>query len=1164
MSTVENETRLLCPQVVVLMGPVRSGKTHELLRHYRSALEDASRTHFDRAIWLAPNSRTAAAVRQQLVAGGLQACLRPGVLTFDDLTTQIIAATNSRLKFVDAVSERELIRGVIRRALADGALKFFADAARRSGFVDLLVVHIAELKRRDIGPQAYAETVSRRPRAEQHSELVRLYANYEMLLASHQLVDHESAQSAARRALAENACRRFQQLELIVVDGFSDFTRTQLGILELLSRNAKQLLVSLPGDSDEDVLAATRQQERSAQPQRAPLRKASASRLTEVARRQDLFAKTAVTLGDLKDRFATLEIRPLAPRPLKCPAIGHLAEHIFRHPAHVPPPSAGVLDSLRRVEIVEAAGAHDEVVQVARRVKARLIASAAEPAARPGDIVVVFRSLGDVAPRVREVFAGFGIPFYVDVRPPVATAPVVKTIADLLALEEEDWPFRGVVNALTNNTIRAFEGEARRGAEWLVRELQIASGRANLLGRVEALAAESTTPIARSEYLQRRIDAAAAALPSLVRLAEALSGLPNETTLTQWCEALVSLGTSLGLAPFDKDCAAIQTGRLSERSDECQGDDLYAVDVAAWQSIVAKFAALERLDGWLGVPPRQFGRRELLAMLRDVAKTESLPRGHEEAGRVRILSAPSARNLSARHLFLAGMSELAFPSPEPPGRLATEAQYRQIEHSAHRSAAPQITGAPTRAQAEMLLFYEVLSRAEASLTISYPALDDKAQTLPPSPYVAELERILEIRRTRPQLSPVVLGEVPLNNSEWRTQAVGRAARTDGDRSLLAGLFACPQSKPLADAVDAGLRIVHARARGETFGPSEGWLTSAAARARLAHRFGGGHLWSASQWESYAACPYRFFLEDVLGLAPLGDLALEVDHRRRGSIVHDVLATFHRKLHDTPPEDWAALVRDEPRFVAQLQSTLQDIVQASGLSRDGIDLSLLELDRRQIEKWMARYREHYQKYDSAWTSLEEPMLPAHFELRFGQGRPGEASGEDPHSINDAFPLDIGDEQILVTGRIDRIDVGKVGGKQVFNVIDYKSGRRPTMTQEKIEAGECLQPALYVMAAQALVFDNDATPLWAGYWSMKNGVSTDKRFSLHCTIEGDSSWQKTQPKVIERIRAFVHAIRGGEFPVDSNDPDCTSRCDFNTICRVSQARSTGKIRSSENNS
>jgi hypothetical protein len=132
--------------------------------------------------------------------------------------------------------------------------------------------------------------------------------------------------------------------------------------------------------------------------------------------------------------------------------------------------------------------------------------------------------------------------------------------------------------------------------------------------------------------------------------------------------------------------------------------------------------------------------------------------------------------------------------------------------------------------------------------------------------------------------------------------------------------------------------------------------------------------------------------------------------------------------------------------------------------------------------------------------------------------------------------------------------------VFNVIDYKSGRRPTLSREKIESGESLQPALYVMAAQAVVFgDGDAQPLWTGYWSMKNGVNTNRNHSLHCTADPDSTgpnWKELQQTVIARIGEIVHAARRGDFPIDSRDPHCTTYCDYKTICRIAQARSITK--------
>ena len=154
------------------------------------------------------------------------------------------------------------------------------------------------------------------------------------------------------------------------------------------------------------------------------------------------------------------------------------------------------------------------------------------------------------------------------------------------------------------------------------------------------------------------------------------------------------------------------------------------------------------------------------------------------------------------------MSEQAFPLADrrPPRhrrRLSLLRQCRTpgIERRTHRPAPP-----PTRSQDEMLLFYEVLSRAEESLTISYPALDDKAQDLPPSPYVVELQRMFgeaghKIHCTPPQLSPVPdvaavrrhgsrvrLAYDAYSLADWRVAAVAHAIERDGDRRLLAGIF----------------------------------------------------------------------------------------------------------------------------------------------------------------------------------------------------------------------------------------------------------------------------------------------------------------------------------------------------------------------------------------
>ncbi len=345
----------------------------------------------------------------------------------------------------------------------------------------------------------------------------------------------------------------------------------------------------------------------------------------------------------------------------------------------------------------------------------------------------------------------------------------------------------------------------------------------------------------------------------------------------------------------------------------------------------------------------------------------------------------------------------------------------------------------------MLLFYGVLACAEESLTISYPALDDKAQALPPSPYVTEIRRTLGPKHNRSSVL-AIRNSRPLGPATRSARLIGEfkpwRRALDGKIEPLAGLFRCergdsPQMsgekrKELGErgtvpvsAIDAGLRIVHHRACRETFGPAEGLLISPAAAARFADRFGQRHLWSPSQWETYAACPYKFFLENVLRLEPLGDLQLETDYRRRGSRLHDVLAEFHRQWKAARGERTLAPNR-KPSNLPTICGTLSQ--SACVTSRTGVEAALVELDRRQILKWAERHFDHHARYEAIWSKLDARLEPAHFELRFGPPRSGEGDADDPNSCDDAFTLTIHGEPVRVTGRIDRIDVARIGERR----------------------------------------------------------------------------------------------------------------------------------------
>jgi len=1094
-------------ELTVVLGPARCGKTHFLVGKYRQILRSAGAA-VGRALWLAPTSRGAAAVREQLLQGGsLGAVLDPGVMTFASLTRRILGAIASPPRATSPFQERELLRRVIDSAAQANRLEYLAAMARRSSFVDLVLEHIQELKRYGVSPAAFARSAGSRGEPRQQRELAQLFAEYERLLAAHRLADEEGRHIAAREALATEPAL-YADLQLVVADGFTDFTHPQLEILKLLVARSGQLLISLPGEQQ------------------------------RCAGRGDLFAKTADTLAELRRHFPKLAVDYQSCRPTDWPALDHLAHHLFQHPRDIPVPSAAAAASLERLEIVAAAGAQDEIVELARRIKRRLT-SVLEPLA-PGDVMVVFRSLQQAAPRIREVFDEFGIPYAIEAARPLAGTTVMRVLLDLLRLDAEDWPYRRAVSLVTNQQLAVADRPQRAAAEWLLRDLQIDRGRRALLERVITLdeLAAAPHPPAAGTHLEQQVLAAQQTLPLLGQLAGALDALPVAATAIDWIAAIEQFAAALQLRCFTPASASLDDG-------------------AAWRAICEHLERLAQLTRWLEQPPPLVSRSELLSALVDLAQRESLPRESDDTGRVRVLAAQTARTIAAKQVFLAGMSEQAFPSPERAGSFYSAADYRFFAAAADQQRAAASLAPLTRSQEEMLLFYEVFTRARDRLTISYAALDDKAQALPPSPYVTEVERavkpaaIRHERATRP--APIPTGDLPLGPRDWRVQAVyeGLAA----DPALLSGLFR--ERERVAASLESALRIIAARARRDAFGPAEGLLESKAVRANLARRFGSDHLWSPSQWETYALCPYRFFLEQVLRLRPLGELVLETDHLRRGSLVHRVLAEFHRRAPELFGSNAPLSQHTLATFVSEFANLVDALTRATPYS--GVEAALVELDRIQINKWGPRYHAEHAKYDEKWP-LDTPLVPTYLEWRFGPPRAGEQEFEDPHSTDEPYLLQLGKEKFRVTGRIDRIDVGATGASKVFSVLDYKSGRRPTLSKERVASGERLQPALYVMAAQALLFtDEAATPLYAGYWSLVNGITVAPAYSLHLSDDMQSeseNWAQLRKSVVDAIGKFVSDIREGNFPVASRDEHCTSRCDFATVCRIAQVRSLGK--------
>ena len=1070
--------RNTCPQfamnapVTVVAGPAGCGKTKQLLQRYRMVL---AQNRPAAAVWICPTWRAAAELRDRLLDEKCTGCFSPGITTFEQFAKALVEAAPDVIRPISQPMKRQLVRHLIDDQSTAGRLKHFRSIARTSGLVDLVCGWISELKRLEIWPDDFRRACQARGIAEKDLELAEIYEQYQQCLVQHGLYDAEGRFWSARRLLKDGHRGPFARLKLVVADGFTDFTRTQHEILEILAEWVDDIQISLPWE--------------------------------ETTERKDLFAKSAKTLAELRRRHQEPIVEVLPRNESSTwPAMQHLEKRLFANPRRRQP-----APETEGIEILAAARQAGEIELIGSRIK-RLLA---QHDARPGEIAVVLRSPEQSAPLIAQVFDRLGIPVAMESGQTLDRGRALAALVNLLQLDADDWPFRQLLGLLGSNYFGPdWDEPTRATAEKAVRRLQIPRGRERLLRSFGHREDEQDV------------------LAALGRLADAFDAMPREATPADWAKAWRRLARDTGLlAMLQQDLPEGTYAAISDR--------------AAWDRMFEALMSADRLARWLDRDPPRWDRREALAALVDILASQRLGQGGDESGRVRVLSAGSVRALRIPYLFVAGLSEKAFPPPEREDRLYSEAEYaRLIEQGLPLVARRE------RNREEMLLFYEVITRATRRLYLSYPALDESAQPLSPSPFLTEVEETCgreTIRRMPPaDLSPIPADDEPLSATEFRIKAMATAL--DGNVALLAGLLRWPSQPSVGQNLLSGLHITGLRSHAQEFGPAEGMLDGEAARRCVTERQVDGRTFSATELERYASCPYRFFLERVLKIEPPEELALAVDYLQRGRRAHDVLAAYHHQINEQLGRPGSPGELDPEASRSLIEQAVDEVLGTE--PHDGVQAALHEIDRRLLLAWMEGYGPQHEKYDALWKKCDDPLRPAWFEVSFG--RP--LDGEGPPSTE--LPLELTTERrtIRLAGRVDRIDLGQADGQPVFNVIDYKTGKAPRPTDDSVIAGTTLQLPLYAMATERLLLaDRKATPWQAGYWELKQRGFRDRDAMK---MDSKTDWQTLQRTVVETVGRLVRQISEGQFPVCCADDNCTGLCPYKTVCRINQIRSLNK--------
>jgi len=314
-------------------------------------------------------------------------------------------------------------------------------------------------------------------------------------------------------------------------------------------------------------------------------------------------------------------------------------------------------------------------------------------------------------------------------------------------------------------------------------------------------------------------------------------------------------------------------------------------------------------------------------------------------------------------------------------------------------------------------------------------------------------------------------------------------------------------------------------------------------------FHEGRTFSPTMLETYAECPFWYYMRYVLRIASPPELEMEISPKDRGTLFHRIAHRFYSSRQGMGKEKISGgeLIQE---YVRMMEIAKEELSRYSftGPAWNAFRIGLMGTPAR--SGLLSAFMEHEIK--NPLTGLK----PSHFELSMGiplseWSDPG--SMEDPVSI----PLSEG-EQLRLRCKIDRVDTGSKGE---FFVIDYKTGGWiPYMSE--IKAGRKLQIPLYILAYAA---SNPGTvPIGGTYYQVK-GVN-DIRYgstigdSFYAPLMGRAGkFRGVNPefkKLIEgtRLHVSTHLQRMGEgrFHPRICDRKCPSYCDYSRICRFNELR------------
>ena len=1068
--------------------PHGTDKTEEVLSILRAVAD--SRGDLPRIWVLLATGRQELRFRQRLIDDDLAASVYCNIefFNFYSLNARLLKRAGQPVRRLNHLMRFGLLRHLSQQMLMAGELRYFHRIADTRGFVSVLAELFDELKQSRVEVEAFAAAAKN----DKDRDIAAIYRRYQALLRSSDLVDLEGEGWLALARLQRQP-EIVGDVDLLLVDGYDQFTLVQAQTLAALARGVKHAHITLTASSNSGL--------------------DNPHARSRLARKNlsDAFAMAELNL-DLRHVEATIGTRH--------PDLEQLGQKIFG--------DTPVQASSGAIQLIAMPDPAEEVKAVLRVVKKQLLAQVP-----PDNILIALRDWERYAPYFETGRQEYELPLLMHYQPVYANTPVIAALIDLLNLAPR-FRRRDLLDVIRSPYFdTGLTPEAIDLLDRISLEQQFLGGGA--ADWLEIIDLARHLSLGENDDTRLTSLTAAQADDLHLRLEVFFAGVrpPEHAMLSDYIQWLADLlGSDPRAAPdelhqtLDEQAFSLKIIRRAWRHERTN-PEIVRRDISALDGLKRILCDMQASDDVLHMTvgaSAKLDREKFNSDLVYALETEADPLfSTPRTGQVLVTTATEARGLPHPHVYILGLSDAVFPAA-----LVEDPLYLDSEREAMQGR-----GIPMATQVERIddqgLFLELISLPRRSLTLSRPAYQAGKVWLESHLWRAVTNVFPDLPIESRLVGSTIYPEQAANASELMLAIADQLNTSDAAQAEM-GLCARNWLRSRADhsaawcRIERGRRVELGRLSFAHFDKYSGVLSHPALLDELTHRLGEDRVWSASQLKDFGLCAFRFFAKRLLKLEEIAEPEKGMGSIQLGAIYHKILEETYRKIRSRGLDIDAV---NQDTALGILAAVADDILPQAP-------------DR-------FKFRE-----TSTWTEemqLHQKRLEGLIKHDFSSDSPLRAFGQPRHVYRQEefydevlISIEAGMTPLRVNARIDRID--NADGKLI--VVDYKSGSTP-INRREMEIGRDFQMMIYMRTLISEFEDMGADEDVAGglFWHLRN-------LKVSGVFETEN---EEDIAAIETARAHIAQNlkmgRAGQFPVHATELEngkCSRYCEFSHLCRM----------------